>query len=780
MAAPTVEELTARLHQFSGDMQKSREGAEGIVNSFTELLNKLLPVGVALKGFQVLSGGMFAHYGKALTSLTLHTGQLYAQRRELQGTLVELRKKLDTGEILAKQYADAKKEAAATFHVMRAQRVLAGELERVGRATLGVAALFLGAMVKTFDTTIRYNEALLEANATFSHRLELMQAMGRVQVSTGTAQATLVNATRSLVRYGLESKSTFEDNLKTVVMLHDAVGLSTDEAAHLAAVTENYAKASFQDVANVVATIVSQTSLAAAEVKNLGIELQRALGVITPGQTNLPQVIQALGGYEAALKEVTGRVGSFQKMVTNLATPEGMMQAGMLGVTPEMIQTREGIDMIMTRFEGLVNRVVGNSEGLNRVWRLDAMAKMMNLSREEVSEMVRAMELKRGMDLKELTLQELYAQQMGNLNQGVMRLVNALSSLMQQGLYPLVRVLSWVINGLAGLIQKMVDWRGAAYVAFTVVTVAIGVTVYALRRVWSAFLLVAQAVDKATQKLYKHAAAQQLTLPLGGGGGAAGGGGGAGGWVSRSFSWLMTPFKSAWGVVAAIGLKISSFFTSYSVGFLTFRQTLMMSLRAVIAGISFVTLGVAAVAAVVAYFGYKRWRTNKDSADDNARVNRALSQRSQKLEQSQRERAYLSMRYGSTEEALATTSRMMRDTAQRMTQIEGKSIEEANAELARMQTQAVEDLTMAYATRTRMSQDYSAGKFDPKAWNVLMARVMEQIAEDMRKTQINTRNSVSATKEQQGEAVRNADDQNTLWKLISQGRLTVPGTYPGK
>ena len=765
MAAPTIDELTTGIRRVAGDMEKSREGAEGIVNSFTELLNKLLPIGVALKGFQVLTGGMFSHYGKALTSLTKHTSEIYAQQRAVQTSLRDLRVKYNALEINVRQYRDIRLEATAALHVLRAQAVLAHELERVGRATLGVAALYLGMMVKTLDTTVRYNEALAEANSGFFRRLELMRAMGHVQVATGTAQANLINATRALVRQGLESKTTFEANLKTVVMLHDAVGMSAEEAAHLAAVTENYAKASFQDVADVVATIVDQTALAAAEVKNLGVELQRALGVLTPGQTNLPQVIQALSGYEAALKEVTGRVGAFQKLVGTLATPEGMMQAGMLGVTPDIIKTKEGIDMVMARFENLVNRVVGNSEGLNRVWRLDTVAKMMNLSREEVSEMVRALEHKRSMDIKELTLQELYARQVTNMNDGVVRLTNSLSSLLQQGLYPFVRVLSWVINTLATLIQKLADWRGAVYIAIGVVGAAGIVLVNRLRAATRAFIELAGAAQLATERIRANAAAQLATrIPVPVPGGA--GGTGIGGMLSR----LMTGLTRIIGGMGPIGRQIASNIGLYRLGLSGFRQVLMMSLRAVIAGISGITLGVGSVLAVGGYLWYKIWRTNKDSAEESARVNRMLSQRSQTLEQARRDRAYTEMRYGGTEAALRSTERLMRDAALRMRQIEGKSYEEISAELSKMGTQAIEDLTKAAYTETIMGQRFNVGQFDSKAWILRMVKVVETISEDIRKTEANTKTGIKQDKEQAADADRMTDEQNTLWKLI-QGRF---------
>jgi len=758
MAAPTIDELTAGIHRLSDDMHKSRESATGMVDQFKNLVNTLVPLGVATKFLSTLLGGVVSQYAFAARSIVTSGHELRQQRMSELEKLRTMRAEVATGEISLRQYRDARFLYAVNRDVFKAQSQLVREIEIAGRRTLGIAALLAGTAIKTLDTTVQYNEALLQANTTFFRRLELMQAMGRVQVATGTAQATLVNSTRALVRYGLENKSSFEANLKTVVMLHDAVGLTAEESAHLAAVTENYAKASFQEVADVVATIVDQTALAASEVKNLGVELQRALGVITPGQTNLPQVVQALGGYEAALKEVTGRVGSFQKLVTNLATPEGMMQAGMLGVTPEMIKTKEGIDLIMRRFEGLVDRVVGNSEGLNRVWRLDTVAKMMNLSREEVSEMVRAMELKRGMDIKDLTLQEMYTRQVGNLNQGVSRLVNSLMSLLQQGLYPFVRVVAGATNWLALLIQKMADWKYSFYVAVGVVGISIVVVVNRLKAATRAFLELAAAAQIATVNIRARAMAELASK------GVSGASGASGGWISRSLLWLATPFTKAWGGIAEIGRQISSFVGIYKMGFTSFGQTLVSISRIVVSGFAGLTAGVAIVGAVVGYRLYQLWRINKDSADETARVNRLLATRSQSLEQKRLDLAYMNMRSGNAENAVKQIQ-LAASTAGTDALNLGKSPEEVRQAIEDAYSKGRDLLTRAKYTEAVMSQKFGEGKADLTQWDAEMLDAMDRTAIAAEATRKNAERDIQAAKEA---AMEDEKARDNAWLRFKQ------------
>ena len=252
------------------------------------------------------------------------------------------------------------------------------------------------------------------------------------------------------------------------------------------------------------------------------------------------------------------------------------------------------------------------------------------------------------------------------------------------------------------------------------------------------------------------------------------GGTGVGGLMGR----LMAGLTRIIGGMGPIGRQIASNIGLYQLGLVGFRQVLMMSLRAVIAGISGVALGVGAILAVGGYLWYKIYRTNKDSAEENARVNRALSQRSQSLEQSRRERAYLSMRYGGTDAAMFQTKLLMQDTAIRMRQMEGRSVEEINAELRKIGGQAVEDMTRAAYTQTIMGQKFSQGEFDPKEWNKRMVAVMQTIAADMKKTEGNTKDAVKQDKTQADEANRNTDEQNTLWKLIQRRFSGFPPADP--
>jgi len=108
MAAPTIDELTAGIHRLSGDMQKSREGAEGMVDQFYNLLKTLIPIGAAVKGLSTLMGGIGSQYAFAARSIVASGRDIQQQRVAEAARLREMRAQLVTGEITLRQYRDAR------------------------------------------------------------------------------------------------------------------------------------------------------------------------------------------------------------------------------------------------------------------------------------------------------------------------------------------------------------------------------------------------------------------------------------------------------------------------------------------------------------------------------------------------------------------------------------------------------------------------------------------------------------------------------------------------
>ncbi len=693
MAAPTTEELTRSMERMTHSMQQSRESSEGIVDGFTKLLRMLIPIEAGFKVLNALSG----HYAKSLTTavrtLGMSTAEVLRHRLLQEDYLKGLKAKLDKQEISQEFYEAEGLEFKRTNELFTTQLNLHRQIEAVKRRFVVIGALTLEEAVRSLYNVRQLNEALQEANAAFSHRLQIMGTIAKVQIQTGTAFGNMVNAAKALVRYNLDSKASFADNLKTVVMLHDALGMSTDEAAHLATVVENYARVNFQKVADVVATIVDQTALAASEVANLGMELTRTLGIIQPGPlTTLPQVVQALSGYEAALKEVTGRVGSFQKFIGHLATPEGMMSAGMLGVNLEMIRSQAGIEEIMRRFERVTQNIVGQARGMERVLKLDVMAQAMNMSRNEVNEMIRAVELRRKQTISEITLEQRYRMELMNLDQGVQRLMSSISIFVQTGLYPWVTVLSKAVNWLALFIQKLVQFQAVVPVA--IATVGAGV-VFLTAKLWSvgkAFFAVATAASIAAKRLQEYSATQIAQAML-----------------TRLGYQAPVAAAGAAGILPKIMTSLKTIIVN----------PLVSILRGIWSAVSL--LAVTGVPELLVIAGasvllYKIWSLHKQSREEQLNASRKVAERSIQLEQRNREQGYLAMRFGRPQDALDQFNHYLLKVAARLREDVTLTPEARQATLAEEADKFATGIRRAMYTRTITGEPFVRGRFDAEAY----------------------------------------------------------------
>lgn len=665
---PTVDEMTVALERMTGQMEKARESSDSILDGFTKLLQTLVPLGAAYKAISSMSGQWNSNIKTALGTLSQTTSQLLLHRQSEKDALATAVMRWRSGDLSLRQLRTMCEVFRQTNDLHKAQLRLLTEIDAVGRSRLLVGGLIAEQAAMTLVNTHKINEAVQESNADFWQRLKLTESIARTQQQTGANIDHVVSAAKSLVRYNLDAKGTFQDNLKTVVMLHNALGMSTDDAAELAAVTENYARVSFQRVADVVATIVDQTAMAASEVKNLGVELTRTLALIQPGsQTTMPGILQAMSGYEGALKEVTGRVGTFQKFIGHMATPEGMMTSGVLGIGPKMMQTEAGLNAIMSRFDAFAKSQIGNAEGMERSIRLAAVGQQMNLTANEVNEMILAIERYRGQTVKEITLKERYALETKNLNQGVTQLVSSLSSLLQQGLHLPMSLLAGAVNIISSIVKAAAGLEYVGYVAMVVVPAAV---VYLTARLWNVamgFIAVAKTANEAAKSLLNYAFTRAgLPVP-----GAA------------------TP--SSFG--ASLSKMGAALFSS------------------VTAPLWVIAVGVG----TVAFFAHKLWAETKQIREDSDNLHKKFIGGSLSLQQVRQQQFYSAVREGREDDAAGYMRGVLREMRTRL-ETDNVPVSEIENRLKEGAQSIADEANNARYVRTIMGEEFiGRGKFDRDA-----------------------------------------------------------------
>jgi|PlaIllAssembly_1097288.scaffolds.fasta_scaffold08623_2 hypothetical protein len=358
------------------------------------------------------------------------------------------------------------------------------------------------------------NQNLIEANASWAHRTALLGETLVTQAQLGISFGEITKAAAALVSYGLDTESTFSDNVRLIAQMEQGLGVSVGASAQLASIVERQLKGSFTDVSHVVAQLVDDTALAGDEAVRLANAIAQAMGRLRPGlgAQGLPEVLKLVGRYEAALKEVGGAPGAFQQLITSLTRPEGIVGAGALAVAPEFIATAQGVEQVMDRFARFGNMMVGQAQGWDRQFRLMALAEIFGTTAEQANQMLIAIQRAKEQQVGAVTVQDRWREQMHATNMGITRLANSLAALMQGALLPVVKLIGFITNMTADFVEFVLQYRPVVYAVSAALLGGLVVLVASLWRLVRALVAVAVSATGATTALTRQAAAQ-LMLP---------------------------------------------------------------------------------------------------------------------------------------------------------------------------------------------------------------------------------------------------------------------------
>jgi hypothetical protein len=560
---PEFTEFAEQAKHVAESMKDSRDSAENLHLSVSKLIT-------AAGGFRLIEWSMrqFVEHSKLAASVQ----SVISKENLIQSNLAKRRddiiaayeKKLSA---IAKANILDTEEAHRSLNIHRLELKAVSEQEKFaeslkklgeGRLLLGVALVGIAGDLVVKNKEL--NQNLIEANSSYQTRWNLLYRTLLTQSALGISFNKATEAARSLVHYGLDTEASYAENVKIVSQMEQGLGVSTHAAAELATVVERQVKGSFKDVADVVASLVNDTALAGDEATKLANSIAQVMGRLKPGlgAAGLPEVVRLVGRYESALKEVGGAPGGFQQLLQQLTTTQGLTGAGILRVSPDFLTTSRGVQQVMQNFAEYGKRFVGETRGWERQMRLEVLASQFNISAEQASQMLMAVERANNRQTDAITLQERWRQQVAATDQGVGRLSNALISLVQGALYPFLFVINAIANRAADLINAVLQYREVAIgfmAAVGVGVVALGSRMILLaRQMWIA-VLSSNAVTAAMQRMSAAMAAAAVTSSAGG---AAGGLAGAGrlmlGWLRPLFGLLINPLTWIALAVGAIAL----------------------------------------------------------------------------------------------------------------------------------------------------------------------------------------------------------------------------------
>jgi len=633
-----------QTHRMAEHMANSQKSAEGMTVSFKNMLLALGGMDAAKKAVEgildrtnLMKAAKQAISVESMTQNTL-TERYLGTTRSIERSLQELKMagKYNTAE--ARSLLDIlDKQHKAHDAQLRFNR----EYEKFGRVRLALTAATVGLATQLFIKQRQFNQDLIEANSSWEHRSSLLRQTLMMQTQLGVGFEKATQAVKALVHFGMDTESSFEENVRLVAQMDQGLGIAVVQSAQLASIVERQLHGSFVKVSHVLAQIVEDTALAGDEAARLATSIATALGRLRPGlgAAGLPEVVRLVGRYEGALKEVSGQSGAFQQLLEHLTSSEGLTGAGALGVNPEFLATAGGVDMVMKRFAAYGEMLVGQSAGWERQMRLEALAQQFNISATQANQMMAAIKRANQQQMGVISTQDRWRNQLHATNQGIERITNSLVGLVQYAFQPVVAGISAVINWVADLVEGIFKYRDVVTVlAYGVAAGAAVLTFKAVRLAMSLYTTVTAttaamiALSKLNTTLINTAAAAVASNAAGAAGGVAGGAARAA--AAAGGATYATP------TLLRVMIPISRGLTSLSIS------------------LGLMTAAAAAIPTVLTLI----YRVNKRAADESAAAQKIIISRQEALVAQRKAALYSAARYGTADDVAKIYQRLARES----------------------------------------------------------------------------------------------------------------------
>lgn len=504
-------------------------------SSVLDMLKSLAGIHLIQKSIETLMDN--SNLGKSITmafrtakidaaELRKDQNQALSDFNDWQKTIVHRIKSREVGINQAKL---ERAERRGELEILTAQVRLKNELSKITKTELIAAGAFLTAVTSAYHVFAQTGRTLIESNASLSERLMLTRSILNVQQQLGSDMSQSLEAARDLVEYGFDLDKSFESTLKLVIQMKDGLGLSTKLGAELAVVYERQLRTSARDVADAMTRLVSDTAVAADEAGRLAVNIGRAVSLLKPGvNADLSAVTELVGRYEGALKRLGGQFGGFEELLTKMTTSEGLLQAGVIGVSsPEFLRSKEATKQVLDSFATYAKGFLGNTAGWERALRLQSLAEMFGTSTTQVNLMIRAIEEQNNQRHTQISIEQRYKDQVFATAEVFGRLKNSLVALAQQAVLPLIELVTPVVRGMADFVGYIKQFPGTVYVAMTVMAAGAVIAAVSIYRVSTSLYSMAVAANIAAANINRAALAStaasagQLMLPGMGGGTSA-------------------------------------------------------------------------------------------------------------------------------------------------------------------------------------------------------------------------------------------------------------------
>lgn len=518
-----IDDLTESAKTYSQYLEKAHKSAEGIHLSF----GKVLTYGVGLEALK----NAFDHVIKQTTGFQSLTKVLSSENRNVNKLIdvrsAQLRSQHEDSLAISAGRIGSKTEEEAMLEVfkrqnnaLKAQIDFAQAFKATNKAVLIFGAAAIGTTVDLILKNLELNRALVDANTSYETRRSILMRTVATQIQLGASFSTVSEGARELVKYGMETESSFGSNLKIITQMHDGLNVSAAASAHLAVVVERQLKGSFQSVADVVAGLVENTALAGEEAVKLATSLGQTIAKLgsSANSSGIAEVTKIIGRYEGAVKELGGAPGGFEELFKHLLSAKGVGLSGMLGVQQGSLGSGPGAQAAMDSFFNFVETRIKGLSGGARLQQLDNLAHIFGMSAEQLNVMLQVMERTQTAQYENIDLQKRWRDQLKQSSSGFERLGNSILGLMQFGLTPVVGLFGALANAIAYVIEMVTECEPVLYVAAAAMSFAMlvaGKSMFSLVRLIYSSVVATNFLAAGEERLaaIRAAAAAEALLP---------------------------------------------------------------------------------------------------------------------------------------------------------------------------------------------------------------------------------------------------------------------------
>ena len=306
--------------------------------------------------------------------------------------------------------------------------------------------------------------ALMQTSTDYATRFHLIQQVLGVQNQLGASTKSMAESAEALVDYGRHLGTSFQQDLKLVVMMKDGLGISARSGAELVTIFARQLHSSAQDVADVMANIAASTGLSAEKAARFAIEIGKSLRLLGPtAGREAPGITKVIATLAGRVREMGGNEQSIIEMhrhLTSMETSGLVLRSLGRGTSLTDLTTAAGSQAALQRIAADLRRTIGNpgktaAEMQNYLIKTKQFGELIGMQAEDLVNFLDSMDHLNDTVKKTTTVQTAWQEQTGQLGQAFGQIKEAFGALATQALLPLLQEITPLVVETAAFVKHL-------------------------------------------------------------------------------------------------------------------------------------------------------------------------------------------------------------------------------------------------------------------------------------------------------------------------------------